>query len=210
MTLPLRAPERWADELVRARASWVLRHQGRLADVRARLASRPALDGGRPIPLGGTLHRVVVDAAPAGRRRSCVKHEDAAEPTLRVELARGDERPLAAVLEPWLRSQARAAVERRLAIRARDVGAVPGAVTLRDQRSRWGSASRRGTLSFSWRLVLAPPAVMDYVVVHELAHLVEFGHSVRFWRLVRSVVPEAERHRRWLREHDLELRHALD
>ncbi len=88
-------------------------------------------------------------------------------------------------------------------------GRHPGAAARR-RADRWGSASRAGRLSFSWRLVLAPPAVLDYVVVHELAHLAVFGHPPRFWELVRSVVPEADRARRWLREHARELHWSLE
>ena len=86
----------------------------------------------------------------------------------------------------------------------------PGRVTLRDQRTRWGSASRRGTLSFSWRLVLCPPEILDYVVVHELAHLRWAGHGARFWTLVRRHAPAAEHYRRWLRQNELRLHHAID
>jgi predicted metal-dependent hydrolase len=90
------------------------------------------------------------------------------------------------------------------------MGFWPNRLTVRDQRTRWGSASRRGTLSFSWRLVMCPAEVLDYVVVHELAHLRWAGHGPRFWALVRRHVPRADEHRRWLREHHALLRAALD
>jgi predicted metal-dependent hydrolase len=78
-------------------------------------------------------------------------------------------------------------------------------IEIRDQRTRWGSCSPRGTLSFSWRLALAPFDVLDYVVVHELCHLRELNHSQRFWRLVASRRPGWRRQRNWLREHGPEL-----
>ena len=78
-------------------------------------------------------------------------------------------------------------------------------IEVRDQRTRWGSCSTRGTLSLNWRLVLAPFAVLDYVVVHELCHLREPNHSSRFWSLVESRRPEWRAHRDWLREHGPEL-----
>ncbi|MES1247972.1 MAG: M48 family metallopeptidase [Actinomycetota bacterium] len=78
-------------------------------------------------------------------------------------------------------------------------------IHIRDQRSRWGSCSTRGTLSFNWRLVLAPFEVLDYVVVHELCHLREPNHSRRFWKLVEARRPEWRRHRDWLHEHGPEL-----
>ncbi|MHB8470782.1 MAG: M48 family metallopeptidase [Gaiellaceae bacterium] len=78
-------------------------------------------------------------------------------------------------------------------------------IEIRDQRTRWGSCSTRGTLSFNWRLVLAPFEVLDYVVVHEVCHLREANHSRRFWQLVESRRPDWRVQRDWLREHGPEL-----
>jgi predicted metal-dependent hydrolase len=88
---------------------------------------------------------------------------------------------------------------------APEIGVEPVRVQIRDQRSRWGSCSTRGTLSFNWRLVLAPFDVLDYVVVHELCHLREPNHSRRFWRLVEQRRPEWRAQRDWLHEHGPEL-----
>jgi predicted metal-dependent hydrolase len=106
-------------------------------------------------------------------------------------------------------------VEARLAVRelvamlveeeAPALGVVPARIQIRDQRSRWGSCSTRGTLSFNWRLVLAPFEVLDYVVVHELCHLREPNHSRRFWSLVEKRRPDWQAQRDWLHEHGPEL-----
>ncbi len=78
-------------------------------------------------------------------------------------------------------------------------------VTIRDQKTRWGSCSSRGTLSFNYRLIFAPPEILDYVVVHELCHLTHMNHSADFWKLVESVLPDYKLRRKWLREHGQEL-----
>lgn len=210
VTLPTRAPERWAIELVETRQDWVVHHQDRLRADQERFAARPALDDGRPIPLGGLAHRLEFAPLPPDRKRTRIVHDDAAEPTLRLELARGDIRPVATILEAWLRGEARDAIERRVAVRSRDLGVEPASLAIRDQRSRWGSASRNGAVSFNWRLILAPAAILDYVVVHELAHLRQFGHGPRFWGLVRDLVPDTQAARKWLRTHEPDLRRALD
>ena len=75
----------------------------------------------------------------------------------------------------------------------------PTAISLRDTRSRWGSCSARGRLSFSWRLAMAPPEVLDYVAAHEAAHLVEMSHGARFWDVVERILPDHRRHRAWLK-----------
>ena len=100
--------------------------------------------------------------------------------------------------------------QERVAARMPAMGVQVKRVTIRDQRTRWGSASRSGTLSFSWRLVLAPPEVLDYVVVHELAHLQVAGHGKRFWALVAKHHSGAASSRKWLRDHHDEIRSALD
>jgi predicted metal-dependent hydrolase len=208
VTLPSRAPESWAHELVADRLSWLTHHRTRLAARHRRLAARPRLGEGRPIHYGGVPHELRIETVP--RRRSRVEHDDTDAPTLRLFLASGDERPLGRILEPWLRAEARAAIERRVAVRAPALGLRAPAFAVRDQRTRWGSASRRGRLSFSWRLVLCPPVVLDYVVVHELAHLRDFSHSPRYWSIVRGICPDTAGPRRWLREHEADLRGALD
>ena len=80
------------------------------------------------------------------------------------------------------------------------MGVAPSKIRVGDQKSLWGSCSRRGTLSFNRRLLEAPPEVLDYVVIHELAHLSEMNHSRRFWAIVARFCPEHRRHRRWLRD----------
>ncbi len=78
-------------------------------------------------------------------------------------------------------------------------------ITIRDQKTRWGSCSAKGTLNFNWRLMLAPPAVLDYVVVHELCHLTHMDHSPAFWQAVADVCPDYRAHRQWLKDHGHEL-----
>ena len=78
-------------------------------------------------------------------------------------------------------------------------------LSIRDQSSRWGSCTSAGSLSFSWRLILAPPYVLDYLAAHEVAHLVEMNHSARFWRVVGRVCGHVERAKTWLDTHGNDL-----
>ena len=78
-------------------------------------------------------------------------------------------------------------------------------ITVRDQKSRWGSCSSRGTLSFNYRLLFAPPKVLDYVVVHELCHLTHMDHSSNFWKMVEQIMPDYRVYKQWLKEHGHEL-----
>jgi hypothetical protein len=91
---------------------------------------------------------------------------------------------------------------------AAELGVTFGAVRVKDQRTLWGSCSPDGNLNFNWRLTLAPPDTLDYVVIHELAHRVEMNHSRAFWAVVERACPDHRRHRRWLRENGAALYRA--
>lgn len=105
----------------------------------------------------------------------------------------------AARVERWLRAEARRVIAPRVACKAEAAGARAGRIAIRDSETNWGSCSARGNLSFSWRLVMAPPYVLDYVVAHEVAHLVHLHHGPAFWRLVDSLTGARAAARRWLR-----------
>lgn len=207
VVLPRRVSLVEAERLVVRHAAWLERHLGRIQHERRVLAERPALGEGRVLQVEGAACRIsTVDARIARPARGRVEPVDGG---LIVRLGR-DGRTSAELVERWFRRQAREVITERVAARAADVGVRPGRLTIRDGSSRWASASGRGSLSFSWRLLLAPPFVLDAVVVHELAHLRIRGHSRPFWDLVERHAPRTPEARRWLREHAAELRAALD
>ena len=111
----------------------------------------------------------------------------------------GDEDTLGARVRDWLGEVARREITRRARAKAAVLGKSLSRITLRDSRSRWGSCSANGNLAFSWRLILAPEEVLDYVVGHEVAHLAEMNHGPRHSRLVERLVPDTVTQRAWLR-----------
>ena len=193
------------------REAWVRRHLARHAAERATLAARGGLRDGAMFRYRGELHRLRIEHVSGGARRSAVTRVGGdAEDELLIRLALADRRPVAVVLETWLRARARDAIQRAIASHAAALRVEPAAVSIRDQRTRWGSASRGRRLAFSWRLVLAPPEALDTVVIHELAHLRVFGHGPAFWATVASRRADHRQWRRWLRDNALELHGALD
>jgi predicted metal-dependent hydrolase len=204
-------PERHVGPFLAAREAWLRRHLARQAGERAELAARGGLRDGATIRFRGDLHRLRIVPAAAGARRSRVERVgDLDEDELVVRVAPADRRSVAALLEAWFRPRARAVIEREIRRHATALKVQPAAVSIRDQRTRWGSASRQGGLAFSWRLVLAPPEALETVVIHELAHLRVFGHGPRFWALVATRRPDHKVWRKWLRDHSTELHGALD
>lgn len=203
-------PERHIGAFLAEREPWIRRHLARQAAERATLAARGGLRDGATFRYRGELHRLRIEHASGVRRSSVSRVGGEAGDELVVRLASSDRRSVAAVLDAWFRARARDAIERAVTRHADALGVEPAAISIRDQRTRWGSASRGRRLAFSWRLVLAPPEALDTVVVHELAHLRVFGHGPAFWSLVASRRPDHRQWRRWLRDHALELHGALD
>jgi predicted metal-dependent hydrolase len=215
VTIPNRAArnrseaERLAESFVAEREAWLRRHLDRQARQREELAALGPLRDGGFFRFRGEPHRLRIVAA-EGRRRTTVSREggDAGD-ELVVRISASERRSLDAILEAWLREKARTAIHREIERHATALDVIPAAVTIRDARTRWGSCSRARRLSFSWRLVLAPPEALETVVVHELAHLRIFGHGPTFWAVVASRRPDHRRWRKWLRDHAVELHGAL-
>lgn len=163
----------------------------------AQLDRRPeavAFTAGGLVPLRGEPHRIVA----AGGLRGLVRvGEQAGEALLHVP---GAEEHLSRRLTDWLKREAREDLRQAVDLHAGTLGHRYADITLRDTRSRWGSCTADGRLSFSWRLVLAPPFILDYVAAHEVAHLVEMNHGPRFWALCRRLAPRTEEARGWLRQ----------
>lgn len=104
-----------------------------------------------------------------------------------------------------LRKLAKNVIPEKVAYYARLMGVTYGRISIRKQKTRWGSCSREGNLNFNCLLMMAPPEVLDYVVVHELSHRLEMNHSARFWAQVEKVMPDYRVPRRWLKEHGVKL-----
>jgi predicted metal-dependent hydrolase len=175
--------------LLDAHAAWIHRHLDRLA--RDPLPARTPLAHGSLLPYRGTVLRLDVT-----RRRPDAPHYDPVIGMLRV--GGGSDRRLLTEVETWYRRQAEGVFLDRLHAVNAALGYRFGRVSIRDQKTRWGSCSPTGNLSFNWRLLMAPPSVLDSVVAHELTHLADRSHAPSFWRRLATVDPDCHAHRRWL------------
>lgn len=172
-------------------ASAVRKHEDWLLDKLDALPETVPFAPGALVPLRGTERRIVSDGAPRGVIR-CVDDEI---------VVPGEATHLARRLADWFRREARRTISPLALAKATQVDRRVRHVGIRDPRGRWGSCAANGRLSFSWRLILAPEEVLDYVVAHEVAHLVEMNHSPAFWRVVDTLTPHARRAKRWLGDH---------
>jgi predicted metal-dependent hydrolase len=194
VTVPAECRMEEADRFLRSNLDWV---RDRLTRVPEPV---PFADGSR-IPLRGRLHRV--SFAGPDRARSVVEIDGAGgAPRLSVA-GRLEHAPRR--LKDWLVEQARVDLEGCVAVHCRSLGVKARRIALRDPTSRWGSCTADGLLAFSWRLILAPSHVLNYVAAHEVAHLLEMNHGPRFWKHVARCMPRLEEAKRWLRTHGADL-----
>ncbi len=189
LTMPPRASLKTALAFAERHAEWI---GTRLVSLPGRLPLMP----GVVLPLRGVDHLIVLDRAALRRVRSGVAADG--EPVLRVSSREAD--PAAAV-HAFLVGQARLDLGAAVARHAATIGKPVTRITIRDTRSRWGSCSSRGVLNFSWRLILAPPVVLDYLAAHETAHLVHLDHSDSFWTVTRRLAPRTNEAEAWLKTH---------
>jgi predicted metal-dependent hydrolase len=170
---------------------FLLAHRVWLAERLARLPGKVALSDGAEVPLLGVPH--VVRHQPEARRGVWVEAG--------AILVSGLPEHVGRRTADFLKSEAKRLIVPRAHDMAARLGRKPGRITVKDTRSRWGSCSSAGDLAFSWRLVLAPEQVLDYVVAHEVAHLVEMNHSPAFWAVVESLAGDVRAPKRWLKAH---------
>jgi predicted metal-dependent hydrolase len=193
-TAPSKRHLKHAAQFAAERACWI-------AQELSRLPQGVVLAPAAHIPLRGVIHELAYEHGRATPR------VEPGEPPRLVAPA-----PDLALFESRLlrffKEQARADLTRRVAAHAAVLGVRPARLQVKELRSRWGSCSIDGVLSFSWRLILAPSFVLDYLAAHETAHLKEMNHSRRFWTLVRRCMPDFERGRDWLHRHGCAL-HAV-
>lgn len=191
---PLRASKALIQAFVEKNRGWIERQQAKaLATLRA--APRQ-YQPGETFPYLGTRYPLEIVEG----QREPLRLDDG-----RFKLAASHQNDAASGVERWYREQARQVLTARVNFFARDYSFDHKGVRITSARTRWGSCSVTGSLSFSWRLIQAPLAVVDYVVVHELVHTVVHNHSKQFWQRVGTILPDYQEHRRWLREHGRQL-----
>jgi predicted metal-dependent hydrolase len=193
LTIPPRGSLKEARDFAQKHGSWIAARLNRLPEA-------APFAHGIEVPLRGVSHRIVHRRGQRGT--VWTETDDRGDKLLCVA---GEPPHLDRRIADFLKREARRELEAASRRHAQALGVAITRVSVRDQSSRWGSCSNTGVLSFSWRLILAPPYVLDYLAAHEVAHLVELNHSARFWRLVTKLYPGHERAKAWLDAHGTDL-----
>ena len=187
---PLRTSVAYINDLVIRKRAWILQKKAEMSSIPA-YTGKQFVEGeeflllGNPYPL-----RISGSILPSVELGDCL--------VVRTPSAKA----IPGMLAGWYRLQAQTFIVPRCEALARETGHAPSAIRISHASRRWGSCSTKGTVSFSWRLVLAPQEIIDYVIVHELAHLAHHNHSPRFWSRVRELMPDYRERKEWLRRHE--------
>lgn len=181
LTVPWHASETEAISFMHANEAWVRRHLDKLPP-------RVEFADGATIQIRGVDY--VIRHCPEAKRGVWID-EDAI-------CVSGDEAHLARRLGDWLRKEAKSQLAERALLKAEQLGVKVGKVTVRDTTSRWGSCAHDGSLNFSWRMIMTPEFVFDFIVSHEVAHIVERNHGPRFHELVQQLTPHEKQAEAWL------------
>jgi predicted metal-dependent hydrolase len=193
LTMPPRGSFREAREFAEKHGAWIAARLGRLPKA-------APFEHGTELPLRGVVHTIMhrrgmrgtawTETGRDGERLLCVA---------------GSSEHVARRITDYLKREAKRDLDKAVERYAERFDVTVRRISIRDQASRWGSCSTTGALSFSWRLVLAPRHVLEYLAAHEVAHLLEMNHSPRFWRLLGRVCPDMERAKAWLDVHGIDL-----
>lgn len=193
LTIPERTDLATAQRFAESHGDWI-------ATRLARVPERVSFDVGAVVPLRGVPHRVVHRTGARGTTQAT--RGPNGEPILVVV---GEAPHVPRRVREFLEAEARRDLTTAVKRHTAALGVAAKRITVRDTKSRWGSCSAKGALNFSWRLILAPPFVLDYLAAHEVAHLRELNHSHRFWSLTRHLCPKTDEAELWLKRHGSEL-----
>jgi predicted metal-dependent hydrolase len=169
------------------------RHQDWLEQRLAKVPVRPQVRPGIRIPLRGVPHRIVHE--PSKRGTVTVSQDERG----RLLIVHGDRVHLPRRIADFLKREAKSEIEMLVVKHTQAIGKRAKAIRFKDTSSRWGSCTSDGNLSFSWRIMMAPSPVINYLVAHEVAHLKEMNHGPKFWQLCEELCPDTERCKAWLK-----------
>ncbi|OIP23290.1 M48 family peptidase [bacterium CG_4_10_14_0_2_um_filter_33_32] len=192
-TLSIRAPRRLGVEKIKAivkqKKNWILK-KVKEKEKRKRFIPKQFTEGEKFLYLGREYELNFVDA----RLRNVIFQDEFIVPVLKPAV-------LKKMLEKWYIARAKQVIQERVKVYSDKIGVIFSKLRFSKAKSRWGSCSSKKTLSFNWRLIMAPLEIIDYVVIHELVHILEMNHSKKFWKKMEEFSPGCKRSKKWLKDY---------
>lgn len=202
VSAPVRATKREIQAFIQANRDWILENWLRLQETVFKPTQR-FYETGVKVPFLGT--DIEIQILETEKSTVSARYEKV-DQTIKIEIPQGisperTQEVVREILEKWYKMKARTVFTQKLDSWSKILGVKFNQFRLKEQKTRWGSCSSLGNINLNWRAIMAPEAVIDYLVIHELAHLKYLNHSKEFWEFVSRFCPEHQKHRKWLREH---------
>ena len=205
---PKKVSKEKIENIVNNKSDWILQKLTKLDDVKSTPAPKELLSGEKLPYLGRRYRLKVIKDSSISKKQAEVKlyqgkfiaklSSSVVDDELRIKILKNK-------LIKWYRKHAEIKINNRVNKYKTQIGVKPNKVKIKKQKKRWGSCSNKGNLNFNWKLIMAPMSIVDYIVIHELAHLKYQNHSNEFWELVETIIPDYEKRQEWLRIHGPEL-----
>jgi predicted metal-dependent hydrolase len=198
---PAGTKRNFIEEKVQAKAAWIIEKLDHFQSVQANHPQKHYINGESFYFLGES-YCLQMNLNPSLKKASVAIYPG----VLQISSPSGDEQIIKNALEQWYRQKAREEINARVQYFQAYIHQKPNRIVIKEQKRRWGSCSSQGNLNFNWRIIMAPRPVVDYLVVHEMSHLIHLNHSKQFWDLVKSILPDYKASKEWLRNNGLLLR----
>ncbi len=197
-------------EIVQKRARWIIQKQEKIKKINAEMPKKEFVSG-ESFPYLGREYRLKVIKSKNEKCCPCRLMSGRFHIEINIKFTgRGASRIVREKMREWYIERAKEKISERLQRYARLVGRTPQKIIIRNQEKRWGSCSHSGVLRFNWKVIMAPLSVVDYVIAHELCHLLIKNHSEKFWSKLSSIVPDYKKKRQWLKENSILLTELLN
>lgn len=196
---PTGIPEDIIRERVKSKGRWILKKLSQLRDTSLENFRRDFKEGETFLFLGNNYNLEIV------KNRRKIPKVFFREGKFYLETGIFDPVKMRKAMEKWYREKADRIINERVGLYIEKIGKRPQDVKVKEQKRRWGSCAAKSKLYFNWRIIMAPGGIIDYVVVHEMSHLVHANHSKKFWQKVESVLPDYKKRRKWLKDNGIKL-----
>lgn len=191
ITAPAGYPLKALEEMLEKKSAWLIKQLDKLTELAENPINKELIHGAQILYLGQPKTLIITKGPKTTVTLS----------TNSIEVALGPNAPsLSSILLEWYVKNSSATLAEKTKYWAKLIGVQPLRLTIRDQKTRWGSCSTRGSINYNWRIIMAPTEVVDYLVVHELCHLKHPNHSAQFWQCVGEFIPDYKARRHWLHE----------
>lgn len=199
----VRSPELIGEEtikkLIQKRAAWIVKRQELLKN-QIPPATVKEFVSGEAFPFLGREYRLKVVKSTSEKEGRCELRNKRFQVEINLSLDSGEaEKTIKRALMDWYLMRAKEKIQARVACFSRQIGRTPKSIEIKHQKMRWGSCSQSEGIRFNWKIIMAPLSVLDYVIVHELCHLIYPHHSSQFWQKVQSILPDYKRRKEWLK-----------